>query len=301
MTLADHLVRRLQIALNVCRKQQQLCLESDTPDAVHDMRVSCRRVLEPLRVFEQVLHPQPIEPLRTALRHWMRLSGQVRDLDIAAELAGRSQQQGMEGLHAALGRKRGQRAEAAALQLRNPTPWPKKKEIRQWLRESKRNAHETLWDLELSSEENAALVLPLLLQRYAIRGDSLVQPGAPREAFHRYRLHTKRVRYAAEWFEDLFVDTGGPALVATLKEFQQSLGALQDTAATSVLIEKRSVRKRLDSATLGSLHDYLDREAESAMQRFLDSWRSFRLGASLTRWQDTFPLHPSQTDGASPH
>lgn len=295
MTLADHLAGQLRKSLGVCRKQRRVCLKSDSPDAVHDMRVSCRRVLEPLRVFEQVLRPRPIEPLRDALRAWMRLSGAVRDLDIAADLVSRSQIQGSEDVLAALLRRRDQQAAKAAAQLQLPIRWPGKDEIRQWLRASKRSSHETLWDLDLSTEENGALALPLLMQRYAMHGDLLQSPDAARETFHRFRLRTKRVRYAVEWFVELFPDTGAPALAATLRDFQQSLGALQDTAAASLLLEKPSLRKHASEDTWRSFHAFLETEAAIAQQRFLKGWASFSQDASLARWQAIFPL-PEGTD-----
>lgn len=297
MTLAGHLLHQLQRSLKTCRKERERCLQADSADAVHDLRVACRRVLETLRVFEAVLRREQVAPLRDALRAWMRLSGEVRDLDIAIGLVQRSGIDGADALLRLLEARRDARAQRAAAQLALPLPWPRKRDLVRWLRPVKRGAPEALWDLELSPEANAALALPLLLERFTLRGDLLLAPGVPREAFHRFRLRTKRVRYATEWFADLFAETGAPALLATLKQFQQALGEVQDCAATAGLCERPALRKVLSVVEQRELHDFLDAEARAAKGRFLEDWGRFRASMSTAgAWRQTFPLPPAHAE-----
>ncbi len=276
MTLARYLEHQLHRAIKRCEAQQQICRKQDTPDAVHDLRVCCRRVLEPLRVFEEQLRPEPMRPTTDALRDWMRLSSAVRDLDIGVDLVRRSGLSDLDGPVAVLSEKREQRARKARRKLAAPIPWPGKDDIRGWLRSTKRSTKEGLWDMELSAEQNAALALPMLLERYALRGDSLLARNAPREEFHRFRLRTKRVRYAAEWFVDLFPDRPIAELAAHLHQLQQCLGELQDSAATLVLVEHAGVRKRMNSENSEKLRVFLDVQAEIALQRFAKEWMAFR-------------------------
>lgn len=198
MTLALHLEQQLHRAIKRSAAQQQACLQHCSPDAVHDMRVSCRRILEPLRVFQEVLRPAPIQPLRDALRAWMHLSGKVRDLDIALHLLRESSVAGLDPLLDALEARRRQQARKAHRTLIHPVPWPRKRELHGWLRPTSGSATEGLWDLQLPAATNGALVLPMLLQRYLLRGNALLATDAKCEDFHRFRLRTKRVRYATE-------------------------------------------------------------------------------------------------------
>jgi CHAD domain-containing protein len=55
-------------------------------DAVHDLRVSIRRFTQALRVFPNLLPEGQAKKIRKRLRPVMKIAGEVRNLDIAAEL-----------------------------------------------------------------------------------------------------------------------------------------------------------------------------------------------------------------------
>lgn len=70
--LSDQLVEDLHRA---ARKQDE--------EAVHRIRVSIRRFVQSLTVFEQYVPERTSKKVRKQLRRVMRLSSKVRDLDIA--------------------------------------------------------------------------------------------------------------------------------------------------------------------------------------------------------------------------
>lgn len=57
-----------------------------TPDAIHDLRTSIRRLSECLRTFAEFFPPGQAESTRGKLKRVMDLSSEVRNRDIAREL-----------------------------------------------------------------------------------------------------------------------------------------------------------------------------------------------------------------------
>ena len=56
------------------------------PDSIHDVRVAIRRFQHFLHVFEQFLNRRKEKKIHRQLREVMKLSGEVRNRDIAAAL-----------------------------------------------------------------------------------------------------------------------------------------------------------------------------------------------------------------------
>jgi CHAD domain-containing protein len=57
-------------------------------DAVHDMRVSIRRLQQGVRLFRQFLPRRGVKRLRKTMKSVMEPAGELRNYDIALELAG---------------------------------------------------------------------------------------------------------------------------------------------------------------------------------------------------------------------
>ena len=64
---------------------RQAAIRADA-DAVHDLRVSIRRLRECLRTFASIYPPAPRKKVRKELRKLMKCAEQVRSADIALEL-----------------------------------------------------------------------------------------------------------------------------------------------------------------------------------------------------------------------
>ena len=79
---------RLQTAVLLRRLAFQVNRASRCGDAdsIHDLRVAIRRLSQCLRVFAQFFPGGSAKKVRRQLRGLMRIAGEVRDRDIAAEL-----------------------------------------------------------------------------------------------------------------------------------------------------------------------------------------------------------------------
>lgn len=200
----------------------------DDPEALHQMRVSVRRLRSDLGTFRELVDPDWSGALRTELRWLAGLLGAVRDLDVLGigmhalitevppELAA-----GTDRLRVRLAE---QRDEARALLLAGL--------------EQKRYA-----DLvaHLADTSGSPRTLPQAdapageLARDLVRRPwrglhrtvSRLEHPVTDEALHRVRIRTKRVRYAAEMVAPV---AGEPAtrLAAAAEKLQDVLGAHQD-------------------------------------------------------------------------
>lgn len=61
------------------------------PDVVHDIRVSVRRTIEALRVFAAMLPEAAVNEILGELRRLMRATAELRNRDIALELAAKAE------------------------------------------------------------------------------------------------------------------------------------------------------------------------------------------------------------------
>ena len=64
--------------------------QSNDPEAVHDLRVSIRRLSQALRVFAAFFPAREVKKIRRRLRAILDAAAEVRDRDIALELCDRA-------------------------------------------------------------------------------------------------------------------------------------------------------------------------------------------------------------------
>lgn len=89
---------------------------SRDPEAIHDLRVAIRRFQQFLRVFEQFLPRAKVKKIRPQLRAILKLSGEVRNRDIASALLKKNGGSNDSPLSMTLARQRRQ-AQSELLQL----------------------------------------------------------------------------------------------------------------------------------------------------------------------------------------
>jgi len=94
------------------------------------------------------------------------------------------------------------------------------------------------WDVSRTVAKNASEKLPELARGFFEAGRELAAKESSFEELHRFRLLTKRFRYALELFRPCY----GPGLtvrIEALRILQQDLGEINDCAATRELLLKR--------------------------------------------------------------
>jgi CHAD domain-containing protein len=93
--------------------------EGPDADAVHDLRVSIRRLSRGLRVFTRFFPPKSCKHIRRELSELMSAAAEVRDRDIAAELLEKAGVAQRARPVIALGNQRREAAEALQQALQN--------------------------------------------------------------------------------------------------------------------------------------------------------------------------------------
>jgi CHAD domain-containing protein len=87
MTMLEHVHTQTATLLRRLAYQVSQAAKSCDEEAVHDLRVSIRRLNRCLQVFAKFFPDNSAKKIRRRLRTLMEAAGQVRDLDIALGLA----------------------------------------------------------------------------------------------------------------------------------------------------------------------------------------------------------------------
>jgi CHAD domain-containing protein len=227
-------------------------------EAIHDMRVACRRLRAALPVL--VRRPASRRTRRSLrlLRDLGRAASGSRDFDVALDL---------------LDDLRGERPGREAAVLR--------KRLADARRRRKARMAEDLLDLELAQLRRdmrklvarGAEPLDSALGRLRAQRDErgLEMLGAVERlaadfepaALHAIRIHAKRLRYAAELHEALAGH--GAAAVQAMKKVQEALGRMHDAHVLEVLLRQHAERDRARGAD--ALAATADELAERAGRR----------------------------------
>jgi CHAD domain-containing protein len=215
----------------------------EDPEAIHDLRVSIRRLTQCFRTFRGLLEPRRVKKLQRRLRKVMDYCGAVRNCDVALDLL---RQSGIAH-GASVSKLKNARADAG-------------KELRRYLKKERRNQHtapglapgasDGIWKLGDSPQDNLRRILPGLAKEFFEAGALAAVTGASLPTLHQFRLSSKRFRYTLEIFER-FYGTEMSCAAKAMKGVQDRLGAINDCAVTLGLLagDRRAaaaVRKRLE-------------------------------------------------------
>ena len=200
----------------------------EDPEAIHDLRVSIRRVVQTSKTFRELLDPASVKKLRERLHKVMDLCAAVRNCDVALVLL---DQVGIT-TGAAVSRLKKTRDAAAEKLHRNL----KKERLKRHPAPGVRShPKERDWKLDQSLEANLCRVLPALAQEFFDSGKAAISAHASYQTLHQFRLQAKRFRYTLELFER-FYGSEMASGAGMLKELQDLLGAINDCATTLVLL-----------------------------------------------------------------
>jgi CHAD domain-containing protein len=265
-------------------------------EALHDMRVSTRRMRAAYRIFADYYTAKAIAPFNKGLRRTGAMLGAVRDLDVLLEKA--EAWQTMPPADPADGplpvSGDGDRAAQIARSLEPLlSDWRTRREVarRQMLDYLDSPAY-----LRFVAEFQTFLTIPgtgarpieagaptpyqvrhivprLIFTRYeAVRAYEPILDGAPLTMYHALRIDFKRLRYALEFFREV-LGPETPGLIKATVSMQDLLGALQDAYVAEGLIgefltaQKAKRKKRYAGGELADVEAYL--EAQRAAQQEL--------------------------------
>lgn len=195
-------------------------LQSGDPEAVHDLRISIRKIRTAIRLFWPILSTEA-RSLDVPLQELFRSLGEVRNLDIAI---------------------------AASNECSPDLRW----EIRNRLQESRAKANEVcLLALQTTNVLDTLLAIPdpvslipkagvldgethpiRVTNRQAVKSFRKVEKSWETSEVHRLRRRIKRFRYALEFFAPE-IGSDAKVLVKRLKDLQDVLGSTIDLVTLS--------------------------------------------------------------------
>jgi CHAD domain-containing protein len=255
---------------------------ADVPDAVHQLRVVCRKLRATLTTFDKSLDVSRTEPVREELSWFAEVLGRPRDLEV------------LRARLAAL-----VLSERPALLRGRPGPW-----IDGELRKEHRTAHRDALDA-MASDRYFALVdeldswrsdppwadradrpatkrLPKALDRewrrvLAAAADAEAASDAERPPLlHDVRKAAKRARYAAETLSPV-LGSSALALAASAKAVQSVLGNHHDAVVAAervVALAGTAEAEGRTTFTLGVLHARLESDAAELESEFEKTWKT---------------------------
>jgi len=228
-----------QALAGLCVRQYRLneirLLEASAPEALHQARVSLRRLRSALAIFKPVLADEQVPHFQAEFRWLTAILGEARDLDVLVERAApgdlkvqlqAAREQAYANIKTAIdsSRVRGLLLDFAQ--------WLA---IGDWL-----NAEATQTLRATPAKAFAKGSLHSLRKRVKKRGAAL--DTLSDEQRHEVRKAAKRLRYGAEFFGTLF-SSGKRArryrkFTGSLEHLQDQLGALNDLAAAPHVLER---------------------------------------------------------------
>lgn len=223
-------------------------LDGTDPEGVHQMRVGLRRLRAILSLVRPLLADDVAEYLREELRWLQQQLGPARDWDVfiaetlerlaahrgAANGLGRTLRLADEARSEAYARARAAIVDPrfTAILLRTEV-WLDRG---LWMRQDK-PARKALRKPVRKFARAALKQRERKMRKLGDRVDELSE-----EDLHRLRIRAKNVRYAAEFFQNLFKKKLARPYVASLREIQEVLGTLNDAVVSHDLMAELAAR-----------------------------------------------------------
>ncbi|CAM5594054.1 CHAD domain-containing protein [Kitasatospora aureofaciens] len=251
-------------------------VRADAPDAVHRMRVACRRLRSALRTFRRLLAPGATDALVADLRWLGAALGRARDREVLAErLAARARE-----LPAACGPER----VADALEQWGEAEYRRvRPEVVAALDSPRRRALATALTTLLADpplRPRAARAAAPELSRIAaheqrrtaerLRLALAADPAHRDRALHEVRKAAKRARYAGETAA-LAVGPAAECYTERMKAVQELLGEHQDAVVAAAALADRATEGG-EPFAYGVLYAGQLAEAEAARARLTQVW-----------------------------
>lgn len=250
-------------------------------EAVHDMRVSIRRMRSLLRLLEAYFKPKAIRPFMRAMRRVARALGAVRDLDVLIDDLTRFQATLDADNRAAL---------QAAIDLLDAERAAAREDLNDTLdRGDYRRFVENFGEFLVTpgagvkpSDDSMPPIqirhiLPAIIYEHmaTVRAHDSLIDGAANETLHMLRIEFKHLRYLVSPFADI-MGTQVKDFVKELKAIQDHLGRLNDVTVAQMRLN--DLLSELDEAQAAALQLYIDALAQEEIdlkEKFPDVWRRF--------------------------
>ena len=307
MSPADTAVLQVLDALSQAMwTQEEAILAGADGDAVHDLRVAVRRARTLLGQLRSVFPRASTKKLRDGLRFLGELSGPVRDLDILGQAVKEARpelpdtdQGALDRLVARLDAEREDARRALVEGLGSPRHARLVEAFTRFTAAPRRKDGEaaTPRASRPRDDDSSAAAMPIGViaaesieraWKRLLRHARKIDDSSPAEDLHRVRIDGKKLRYLVEMFRSVYPDVELNPVVKSLKDLQDCLGVLNDTAVQEDTL--RRLARHLDrvagentsaesAATLVSIGRLIERgsaHSATARRRFDDRFKDLR-------------------------
>jgi inorganic triphosphatase YgiF len=242
-TADEAFVRIVRTCLDQISANQAGAMAGTHPEGVHQTRVGIRRLRSALAVFSKLVGDGACASIRTELRWLAGQLGPARDIDVFRDeiLAPVAEYFGADPSVACL---------QTLIEKRTETDY---RRVRRALRSSRclrlmltmgRWLDRRAWRADASSSAIARLDNPVadfaarVLRKghRRLRGVGGSLESMPEDDLHRLRIDIKKQRYAVEYFGNIFSVNVVERYLRALKDLQDELGALNDTAVAQRIL-----------------------------------------------------------------
>ena len=248
MTASEAFKAIAHACLRHMRLNEDVLLDHRDPDALHQVRVSIRRLRSAFSLYGDLIRDAQSERLRADLKRLSEPLGRARNLDVLLtktlpkERARHPDEKGLLGLERHLEARRTE-AYAEVLAMLNSDAWRQHVldlvtwiNAGPWLIDDSKKAEKAR---NQSAQAFAAGVLEKRRRQVKKRGRDLGTLSP--EDRHQVRIAAKKLRYGAEFFGSLYTGKKAAkrhaAFVEALSELQDCLGDLNDIATGHELLD----------------------------------------------------------------
>jgi CHAD domain-containing protein len=255
-------------------------MQARVPDAVHQARVTCRRLRAALGTFGPLLDPAVSEPVRAELRWTARSLGEARDIEVVHVRLRRLVEEPDVAVTGYVLRRMDslfrERDAAAQARVAETTGSGRYADL---LTSLGRLVKDPPW-LDEGRGELEEVVRPLVradLTRLELRVARAAGTSGERRdvALHAVRRAAKRLRYAGEAVETAWGDDA-TRVVEAMVRMTQSLGERQDTVVSRRVLHGLAVSAGAAGESTSAYEDLRSREEVRAAEceaAFEEAWR----------------------------
>lgn len=258
--------------------------KSDNPEGIHQLRVGIRRVRAAFSIFRQI-EPSRRRPAIIGKLHALQQKlGAAREWDVLIEetIGSMPRQlrngQALRNLLKIAEVKRAQGHQRARAALEDPRCADLLLQLQSWidnhfgLRPS-RNDPETD-PLARQVAGFAAEVLGIRHAKARRLGKKIRK--LENQELHQLRIRIKKLRYAVEFFRDLWPSRRAERYLSALKKLQQVLGTAHDATIALSLLATLPINEGKDTEHAATLvHDWAAACYERDRKELIDLWRRF--------------------------
>ncbi len=225
--------KRLRLILARLERGRLKVLQGKDPEALHDFRVSLRRLRTCLRLLESCYPHRSLEPVKALLKGAAQTTNSLRDLEVSGELW-----KSLPPLpRVSSGLEEWLKTQEEIRRMRE-------KEVREYLRATPLVRRLSALGPKLDLRANGAKAACLAAEAFSREREKLSGllrktrgPKTGPALLHKLRVQAKRVRYSLEEFAFLLPGRGQD-LASACKKAQNALGDWRDTESALRLLEK---------------------------------------------------------------